>query len=44
MARLRSKTRAKARVSGDQGEKKDADANEDKIGHDRLLPCFLTGT
>ncbi len=43
MARLRSKTGAKARVSGDHDEKNDAETHENQIGHDRLLPFFLDG-
>ncbi len=43
MARLRSKTGAKARVSGDHDEKNDAETPENEIGHDRLLPFFLDG-
>jgi hypothetical protein len=41
MARLRSKTSAKARVSGDHGEKNDAETHENEIGHDRLLLFYL---
>jgi hypothetical protein len=41
MARLRSKTSAKARVSGDHDEKNDAETHENEIGHDRLLLFFL---
>ncbi len=43
VARLRSKTGAKARVSGDHDEKNDAETYENQIGHDRLLPLFLDG-
>jgi hypothetical protein len=41
MTRLRSKTGAKARVSGDHDEKNDAEAHENEIEHDRLLLFFL---
>ena len=41
MARLRSKTTASARVSGDHDEKNDAETDENEIGHDRLLLFFL---
>ena len=43
MARLRSKTGAKARVTGDHDEKNDAKTHEDEIGHSRLLLFFLEG-
>jgi hypothetical protein len=43
MTRLRSKTRANARVSGDHDEKNDAETHEDEIGHGRLLLFFLDG-
>ena len=41
MARLRSKTGAKARVSDDHDEKYDAETHENEIGHNRLLLFFL---
>jgi len=41
MARLRSKTGAKARVSGDHDEKNNAETHENEIGHNRLLPPFF---
>jgi hypothetical protein len=43
MARLRSQTSAKARVSRDHDEKYDAENHENEIGHDRLLLIFLDG-
>jgi hypothetical protein len=41
MASLRSKTGAKARISGDHDEKNDAETHEDEIEHGGLLPCCL---